>query len=161
MKTFKQFQEETSAFEVDESVEAMTKLQAGQKKHLGIQDNPFNLPDVQAANNAILKKQGLGHQMTDDGQNINFGATARAQFDKVTKATQDPAVADKLRAMGTSPEEMKKTGDDLAWKAEREINQYTKGTAAHQTVGVEKSLNDFSASLKPKQGGRFKAGTFN
>tara|TARA_B100000902_G_scaffold162897_1_gene158135 strand:+ start:452 stop:922 length:471 start_codon:yes stop_codon:yes gene_type:complete len=156
MKTFKQFQEQT----VDESVEAMSKLQTANKTHLGIKPNPFNLPDVQAANNAILKKQGLGHSMTADGQNINYGATAAAQVNKVTAATQDPANAAKLKAMGTSAGEMKKAGDDLAWKAEREINQYTKGTVAHQNVGVEKSLNDFSASLKPKKNSRFTAGTF-
>jgi len=157
MKTFKQFQEQT----VDESVEGMAKLQAGQKKHLGIQDNPFNLPDIQAANNAILKKQGLGHSMTADGQNINFGATARAQFDKVTKATQDPAVADKLKAMGTDAETMKRTGDELGRKAEREINKYTPGTFAHQADKIEKDIEFNTKGLKPKKNTGIKIGTFN
>ena len=141
-----------------ESVEGMAALQKAQKAHLGIKSNPFNLPDITSANNAILKKQGLGHSMTGDGQNINFGATARKQFDKVTAATQDPAHASKLKAMGTSAAQMKKTGDDLAWKAEREINQYTPGTVAHQNVGVEKDLAAFGSQFKPKKNTGFKLG---
>ena len=143
---------------VKESVEGMASLQKAQKAHLGIKSNPFGLADITAANNAILKKQGLGHQMTADGQNINFGATARKQFDKVTAATQDPAHASKLKAMGTSAAQMKKTGDDLAWKAEREINQYTPGTVAHQNVGIEKDLAAFGSQFKPKKNSGFKLG---
>ena len=157
MKTFKRFQEQT----VGESVEAMSKLQTANKKHLGIQDNPFNLPDIQAANNAILKKQGLGHSMTADGQNINYGATARAQFDKVTKATQDPNNAAKLKSMGTDAETMKRTGDELGRKAEREINKYTPGTFAHQADKVEKEMEFNTKGLKPKKNTGFKIGTFN
>ena len=156
MKTFKQFQEQT----VDESVEAMAKLQTANKAHLGIKANPFNLPDVQAANNAILKKQGLGHSMTADGQNINYGATAAAQVNKVTAATQDPANAAKLKAMGTSAGEMKKAGDDLAFKAQRNINKMIPGTFAHQADKVEKEISFNTDKFKPKKNSGFTAGTF-
>ena len=143
---------------VKESVEGMAALQKAQKAHLGIKSNPFNLPDITAANNAILKKQGLGHQMTGDGQNINFGATARAQFDKVTAATQDPAHASKLKDMGTSAAQMKRTGDELGRKAERNINKFIPGTFAHQADKVETDIAFNTAKFKPKNNSGFKLG---
>ena len=143
---------------VKESVEGMAALQKAQKAHLGIKSNPFGLADITAANNAILKKQGLGHQMTADGQNINFGATARAQFDKVTAATQDPAHASKLKDMGTSAAQMKRTGDELGRKAERNINKYIPGTFAHQADKIETDIAFNTAKFKPKNNSGFKLG---
>ena len=43
--------------DLQETEAAMAKLQTANKKHLGIKANPFNLPDIQKSNNAILKNK--------------------------------------------------------------------------------------------------------
>ena len=139
--------------DLQETEAAMAKLQTANKKHLGIKANPFNLPDIQKSNNAILKKQGLGHSMTGDGQNINYGATARAQFGKVTKETQKPENESKLKKMGTTAAKMKATGDELGRKAEREINKNIPGTFSHQADKTEKEISFNTDKFKPKKKG--------
>jgi len=134
--------------DLQETEAAMAKLQTADKKRLGIKDNPDNNPDIQKANNAILKKQGLGHSMTRTGKYINYGATVKSQFDKVTKETQKPEHKEKLKARGTSAAEMKKTGDDLAWRAEREVNRNIPDTFYHQAKGIENKIELNTAKSK-------------
>ena len=150
--------------DLQETEAAMAKLQTANKKHLGIKANPFNLPDIQKSNNAILKKQGLGHSMTGDGQNINYGATARAQFGKVTKETQKPENESKLKKMGTTAAKMKATGDELGRKAEREINKNIPGTFSHQADKTEKEIAFNTSGAKKdanKNKGRVRIGVTN
>ena len=150
--------------ETDKLEDAMIKLQNADKKRLGIKDNPDNDPEIQKSNNAILKNQGLGHSMTRTGKYINYGATVKSQIDKVTKETQKPEHKDKLKARGTSAAEMKKTGDDLAWRAEREVNRNIPDTFYHQAKGIENKIELNTSGAKKdanKNKGRVRIGVTN
>ena len=162
---------------VDESIEAMAKLQSGMKKQWGIKPNPYNDTLIQKSNNAILAKHRLGTDeiggsmsMTRDGQNINFGEFGGSLINQVTKkatgavdtATNiatDKKYASNLKSHGTNADEIRKGagevksmiqrgGAETEFNVRRGINQYIPGTFSHQAVGVEKDIQINTAKAK-------------
>ena len=106
---------------------------------------PWEQEELNKENNAKLP---MGLTMTPDGQNIDFGKFAGDKARMVGKMASDPKFADELKKRGKEfgfenmtgekfQEIANQQGDDI----QESINQFTRGTAAHQRAKTSDDIN--------------------
>ena len=113
---------------------------------------PWEQEELNKENNAKLP---MGLTMTPDGQNIDFGKFAGDKARMVGEMAKDPIFADKLKEKGKEfgfenmtgekfQEIANQQGDDI----QESINQFTRGTDAHQRASISDSININTADAK-------------
>ena len=113
---------------------------------------PWEQEELNKENNAKLP---LGLTMTPDGQNIDFGKFAGDKIKMVGEMASDPKFATALKEKGKEfgfenmtgekfQEIANQQGDDI----QESINQFTRGTDAHQRASISDSININTADAK-------------
>ena len=119
------------------------------KEFYGITETESIIPwEQEELNKKNNEKLPLGLTMTPDGQNIDFGKFAGDKARMVGEMAKDPIFADKLKEKGKEfgfenmtgekfQEIANQQGDDI----QESINQFARGTAAHQRAQVADDIN--------------------
>ena len=125
---------------------------------------PWEQEELNKENNAKLP---MGLTMTPDGQNIDFGKFAGDKARMVGEMASDPKFADKLKEHGKqfgfdnmTPEKFQEISNQQGDDIQESINQFTRGTDAHQRAKASDDINISMEEFK-KEANKPKFGMIN